>query len=53
MSLIKAFAKVDEKGRIQIPENVRKTMKIKSGQLFEFKPLHQHKIQLMRRERPQ
>ena len=53
MTLIKAFAKVDEKGKIQIPENVRKTMKIKPGQIFEFKPLHQHKIQLMRRERPQ
>ncbi len=52
MSLIRAFAKVDDKGRIQIPANVLKTMNIKSGQTFEFKPLHRHKIQLMRRERP-
>ena len=53
MTLLRAFAKVDEKVRIQIPANVLKTMKIKSGQLFEFKPLHRHKIQLMRREHPQ
>lgn len=51
MVLVRAFSRVDEKGRIEIPANVRKVMKIKPGQLFEFKPLHRHKIQMMRREK--
>jgi len=37
MTLIRAFSKVDEQGKIPIPTNVRTQAKLKPGQLVEIK----------------
>ena len=37
MTLIRAFSKVDEQGKIPIPTNIRTQAKLKSGQLVEIK----------------
>lgn len=37
MTLMRAFSKVDEQGRISIPGNIRREAGLKSGQLVEVK----------------
>ena len=37
MTLIRAFSKVDEQGKIPIPANIRTQAKLKAGQLVEIK----------------
>jgi len=37
MALMRAFARVDEEGRISIPDNIRKEVDLKEGQLVEIK----------------
>jgi AbrB family looped-hinge helix DNA binding protein len=37
MTLIRAFSKVDEEGRILIPANIRTQAKLKPGQVVEIK----------------
>ena len=37
MTLIRAFGKVDEEGKIAIPANIRTQAKLKPGQLVEIK----------------
>ncbi len=37
MTLVRAFSKVDEQGKILIPGNIRTQAKLKSGQLVEIK----------------
>ncbi len=37
MTLIRAFCRVDEQGKIPIPTNVRTQAKLKPGQLVEIK----------------
>lgn len=37
MALIRAFSKVDEKGKILIPSNIRREVGLKPGQLVEIK----------------
>ncbi len=37
MALMRAFARVDEEGRISIPNNIRKEVDLKEGQLVEIK----------------
>ena len=37
MTLIRAFTKVDEQGRIPIPANIRTHGKVKPGQLVEVR----------------
>jgi len=37
MTLVRAFSKVDEQGRIPIPANILTQAKLKSGQLVEIK----------------
>ena len=37
MTLIRAFSRVDEQGKIPIPANIRTQAKLKPGQLVEIK----------------
>jgi len=37
MTLVRAFSKVDEQGKIAIPANIRTQAKLKPGQLVEIK----------------
>ncbi len=37
MALMRAFAKVDEEGKISIPNNIRKEVDLKEGQMVEIK----------------
>ncbi len=37
MALIRGFGRVDEKGKIAIPDNIRRAVKLKKGQLVEIK----------------
>ncbi len=37
MTLVRAFSKVDDQGKIAIPANIRNQAKLKPGQLVEIK----------------
>jgi len=37
MTLMRGFAKVDEEGKVKIPDNVRLAAGLKAGQLVELK----------------
>jgi len=37
MALMRGFAKVDEQGKIAIPDNIRRKVKLEKGQLVEIK----------------
>jgi len=37
MTLVRAFSRVDEQGKIAIPDNIRTQAKLKPGQLVEIK----------------
>ena len=37
MTLVRGFAKVDEEGKVKIPDNVRLATGLKAGQLVELK----------------
>ena len=37
MALMRAFAKIDEKGRVPLPGNIRRLLELKPGQLLELK----------------
>lgn len=37
MTLMRAFSKVDEKGKITIPSNIKREVDLKPGQLIEIK----------------
>jgi len=37
MTLVRAFSKVDDQGKISIPANIRTQAKLKPGQLVEIK----------------
>lgn len=37
MTLMRAFSKIDEEGRISIPDNIRREVGLKPGQLVEIK----------------
>jgi len=37
MALMRGFSKVDEKGKIAIPNNIRREAKLEKGQLVEVK----------------
>ena len=37
MALMRGFARVDEKGRVPIPKNMRRETELKEGQLVELK----------------
>lgn len=37
MALMRGFSKVDEKGKIAIPSNIRREAKLNPGQLVEVK----------------
>jgi len=37
MALMRAFAKVDEEGKISIPGNIRREVGLKEGQMVEIK----------------
>jgi len=37
MALVGGFAKVDEEGKLKIPDNIRLATGIKAGQLLELK----------------
>lgn len=37
LTLMRGFSKVDEEGRITIPNNIRREVELKAGQLVEVK----------------
>lgn len=37
MALMRGFARVDEKGKIPIPDNIRREIDLKTNQLVEIK----------------
>ena len=37
MALMRAFSKVDEEGKISIPNNIRREVGLKEGQMVEVK----------------
>jgi len=37
MALMRGFSKVDEKGKIALPDNIRREAKLEKGQLVEIK----------------
>ena len=37
MTLMRAFSKVDKDGKIKLPNNIRRAVQIKEGQLVELK----------------
>lgn len=37
MALMRAFSKVDEEGKIPIPNNIRREVGLKEGQMVEIK----------------
>jgi len=37
MTLVRAFSKIDDQGKIPIPTNIRTQAKLKPGQLVEIK----------------
>jgi len=37
MTLMRGFSRVDEKGAVTIPENIRREVGLKAGQLVELK----------------
>ncbi|MFZ6016266.1 MAG: hypothetical protein ACOYU0_01370 [Nitrospirota bacterium] len=37
MALMRGFSRVDEQGRIAIPSNIRREVKLEKGQLVEIK----------------
>ena len=37
MTLLRGFAKVDEEGKVRIPDNIRMATGLKAGQLVELK----------------
>jgi len=37
MALMRGFSKVDEKGKITIPDNIRREVRLEKGQLVEVK----------------
>lgn len=37
MALVRGFSKVDEKGKIALPSNIRREAKLEKGQLVEVK----------------
>ena len=37
MTLVRGFAKVDEEGKVKIPDNIRVATGLKAGQLVELK----------------
>jgi len=36
-SLVKSFVRVDSKGRVSIPENIRRALELREDQLLELK----------------
>jgi bifunctional DNA-binding transcriptional regulator/antitoxin component of YhaV-PrlF toxin-antitoxin module len=36
-TLIKSFARVDSKGRVLLPDNIRRTLELRENQLLELK----------------
>jgi len=37
MALMRGFSKIDEEGKIAIPSNIRRDVKLEKGQLVEIK----------------
>ena len=37
MTLVRAFSRVDEQGKIAVPANIRNLAKLKTGQLVEIR----------------
>ena len=44
MTLVRAFSRVDEQGRITIPTNIRLQASLKAGQLVEIKSIGAGKV---------
>lgn len=54
MTLMRSFSKVDEKGKILIPNNIRRETGLKPGQLVEVKisgPVQAQYIVIHKREK--
>lgn len=47
MTLMRGFAKVDEQGRIAIPDNIRRQIGLEVGQTAEFKVAGPQKSQYL------
>ncbi len=55
MTLIRAFAKVDKDGKIPIPNNIRREVNLKEGNLVEIKtsgPSQAQHIVIHKRKNP-
>ena len=55
MTLMRAFAKVDKDGKIPIPNNIRREVKLKEGNLIEIKlsgPSQAQHIVIHKRKNP-
>lgn len=55
MTLVRAFSRVDEQGKISIPANIRALAKLRPGQLVEIKLTGARKakdLHILQRESP-
>ncbi|MBC8459084.1 MAG: AbrB/MazE/SpoVT family DNA-binding domain-containing protein [Deltaproteobacteria bacterium] len=47
MALMRAFAKVDKEGKIPIPDNIRREVGLKEGQMVEIKVSGPNRVQFI------